>query len=72
MLQIRSVGLSLSLDKGLPLGSGLGSSAASAAAAAVAVNEIFGRKLGSSDLVLAGLESEAKVFWLNKTYGFYW
>lgn len=61
MLQIRSVGLSLSLDKGLPLGSGLGSSAASAAAAAVAVNEIFGRKLGSSDLVLAGLESEAKV-----------
>lgn len=61
MLGIRSVGLSLSLDKGLPLGSGLGSSAASAAAAAVAVNEIFGRKLGVSELVLAGLESESKV-----------
>ncbi|XP_057963725.1 homoserine kinase [Malania oleifera] len=61
MLGVRSVGLSLSLEKGLPLGSGLGSSAASAAAAAVAVNEIFGRKLGVSELVLAGLESEAKV-----------
>ncbi|OAY59251.1 homoserine kinase [Manihot esculenta] len=61
MLNIRSVGLSLILEKGLPLGSGLGSSAASAAAAAVAVNEIFGGKLEAKDLVLAGLESEAKV-----------
>ncbi|KAK3021493.1 hypothetical protein RJ639_046404 [Escallonia herrerae] len=61
MLSIRSVGLSLSLEKGLPLGSGLGSSAASAAAAAVAVNEIFGGQLSVSDLVLAGLESESKV-----------
>ncbi|XP_057494962.1 homoserine kinase [Actinidia eriantha] len=61
MLNIRSVGLSLSLHKGLPLGSGLGSSAASAAAAAVAVNEIFGSHLTVSDLVLAGLESESKV-----------
>ncbi|KAH0756984.1 hypothetical protein KY290_020477 [Solanum tuberosum] len=61
MLNIQSVGLSISLEKGLPLGSGLGSSAASAAAAAVAVNEIFGRKLSVDDLVLAGLESETKV-----------
>ncbi|GMY37667.1 homoserine kinase-like [Fagus crenata] len=61
MLGIRSVGLSLSLEKGLPLGSGLGSSAASAAAAAVAVNEIFGGKLGAEQLVLAGLKSEEKV-----------
>ncbi|KVH27466.1 homoserine kinase [Cynara cardunculus var. scolymus] len=61
MLNIRSVGLSLSLEKGLPLGSGLGSSAASAAAAAIAVNEIFGGKLPALDLVMAGLESEAKV-----------
>lgn len=60
-LGIRSVGLSLSLEKGLPLGSGLGSSAASAAAAAVAVNEMFGKKLNQDELVLAGLESEAKV-----------
>ncbi|RYR26118.1 hypothetical protein Ahy_B02g060277 [Arachis hypogaea] len=61
MLGIRSVGLSLSLQKGLPLGSGLGSSAASAAAAAVAVNEIFGNKLGVQELVLASLKSEEKV-----------
>uniref|UniRef100_A0A7N0T083 Homoserine kinase n=1 Tax=Kalanchoe fedtschenkoi TaxID=63787 RepID=A0A7N0T083_KALFE len=60
-LGVRSVGLSISLQKGLPLGSGLGSSAASAAAAAVAVNEIFGRRLGVQELVEAGLESEAKV-----------
>ncbi|XP_059308898.1 homoserine kinase-like [Lycium ferocissimum] len=61
MLNIQSVGLSMNLEKGLPLGSGLGSSAASAAAAAVAVNELFGRKLEVSDLVTAGLESEMKV-----------
>lgn len=61
MLGVRSVGLSLSLEKGLPLGSGLGSSAASAAAAAVAVNEIFGNKLGVDELVLAALKSEEKV-----------
>nr|KYP41074.1 Homoserine kinase [Cajanus cajan] len=61
MLSIRSVGLSLSLHKGLPLGSGLGSSAASAAAAAVAVNEMFGNKLGVEELVLASLKSEEKV-----------
>ncbi|KAG5556104.1 hypothetical protein RHGRI_006657 [Rhododendron griersonianum] len=61
MLDVRSVGLSLSLEKGLPLGSGLGSSAASAAAAAVAVNELFGRRLTVPDLVLAGLESESRV-----------
>ncbi|KAA3482580.1 homoserine kinase-like [Gossypium australe] len=61
MLNVRSFGLSLKLEKGLPLGSGLGSSAASAAAAAVAVNELFGAKLGVDQLVLAGLESEAKV-----------
>ncbi|KAG9458970.1 hypothetical protein H6P81_003478 [Aristolochia fimbriata] len=61
MLGVRKVGLSMSLEKGLPLGSGLGSSAASAAAAAVAVNEIFGRKLSEADLILAGLESETKV-----------
>ncbi|CAN6463986.1 unnamed protein product [Victoria cruziana] len=60
-LGVRSVGISLTLEKGLPLGSGLGSSAASAAAAASAVNELFGGHLSGRDLVLAGLESEAKV-----------
>eukprot|EP00252_Welwitschia_mirabilis_P017128 TRINITY_DN38012_c0_g1_i1.p1 TRINITY_DN38012_c0_g1~~TRINITY_DN38012_c0_g1_i1.p1 ORF type:complete len:383 (+),score=48.52 TRINITY_DN38012_c0_g1_i1:241-1389(+) len=61
LLGIRSVGISLSLRKGLPLGSGLGSSAASAAAGALAVNALFGNKLKKSDLVLAALESEAAV-----------
>ena len=61
MLSIKSVGISLHLHKGLPLGSGLGSSAASAAAAAVAVNELFGGHLSPLELVLACLESEAKV-----------
>ncbi|KAF3789085.1 Homoserine kinase [Nymphaea thermarum] len=60
-LGVRSVGVSLTLEKGLPLGSGLGSSAASAAAAASAVNALFGDLLSGNDLVLAGLESEAKV-----------
>ncbi|GJU38928.1 retrovirus-related pol polyprotein from transposon TNT 1-94 [Tanacetum coccineum] len=41
MLNLKSVRMSLSLEKKLPLRSGLGSSAASAAAAVVAVNEIF-------------------------------
>ncbi|KAK8938329.1 hypothetical protein KSP40_PGU016725 [Platanthera guangdongensis] len=61
MLGVRSVGLSLRLYKGLPLGSGLGSSASSAAAAAVSVNALFGGLLSPTELVLAGLESEAKV-----------
>lgn len=47
--------------QGLPLGSGLGSSAASAAAAAWAVNGLFGCPLSKSQLVLAGLASEAAV-----------
>ena len=61
MLGIRSIDLSLSLHKGLPLGSKLGSCATSAATTAVTVNEIFGGKLGSEELVLAGLKSEEKV-----------
>ncbi|KAL2928393.1 Homoserine kinase [Bienertia sinuspersici] len=61
LLNIRSVGLSLSLQKGLPLGSGLGSSAASAAAGAAAVNALFGSPLSDLQLVDAGLESETKV-----------
>ncbi|WIA14891.1 hypothetical protein OEZ85_001607 [Tetradesmus obliquus] len=56
-----SCGVSLTLHKGLPLGSGMGSSAASAAAAAWAVNGLFGAPLSKSQLVLAGLASEAAV-----------
>ncbi|KAF8056371.1 hypothetical protein HT031_006370 [Scenedesmus sp. PABB004] len=56
-----SCGVALTLDKGLPLGSGMGSSAASAAAAAWAVNGLFGSPLSKSELVVAGLASEAAV-----------
>ncbi|KAL2927839.1 Homoserine kinase [Bienertia sinuspersici] len=61
LLNIRSVGLSLSLQKGLPLGSGLGPPPASAAAGAAAVNALFGSPLSDLQLVDAGLESETKV-----------
>ncbi|KAI5059329.1 hypothetical protein GOP47_0025648 [Adiantum capillus-veneris] len=61
LLGVTSMGVSLSLHKGLPLGSGLGSSAASAAAAAVAVNALFGSPLSKDQLVLAALVSEAAV-----------
>mmetsp|Transcript_26650 Transcript_26650/g.44650 ORF Transcript_26650/g.44650 Transcript_26650/m.44650 type:complete len:418 (+) Transcript_26650:430-1683(+) len=57
----KDYGLSIVLDKGLPLGSGLGSSAASAGAAAWAVNELFGCPLSKEELVPAGLVSEAFV-----------
>lgn len=61
LLGVTSVGVSLCLQKGLPLGSGLGSSAASAAAAAVAVNALFGSPLSKDQLVLAALVSEAAI-----------
>ncbi|XP_058114996.1 homoserine kinase-like [Magnolia sinica] len=59
---VGSVGLSISVEKGLPFNdSRLGSSIASAAAAAVvAVNELFGRPLPVSNLIPAGLGSDAK------------
>lgn len=61
LLGVTDVGISLTLEKGLPLGSGLGSSAASAAAAAWAVNALFGGVLTRAQLVEAGLVSEATV-----------
>ncbi|KAF6149177.1 hypothetical protein GIB67_026033 [Kingdonia uniflora] len=47
--------------EGVVVRSGLGSSAVSAAAAVVAVNEMLDGVLSESKLVLAGLESEAKL-----------
>lgn len=61
LLGITNVGVSLTLQKGLPLGSGLGSSAASAGAAAVAVNALFGSPVSKVALVGPGLVSESYV-----------
>lgn len=51
-------GVRLWLHKQMPLASGLGSSGASSAAAAVAVNELLGRPLSQSDVVLSAMEGE--------------
>lgn len=55
------LGLELRVHKGLPLAGGQGGSAASAVAGAVAANELAGRPLGRSELLLAALEAEAAV-----------
>jgi len=54
-------GVTLRLEKGLPLASGLGSSAASAVAGAVAVNALFGSPLNRVDLLPACVEAESVV-----------
>ncbi len=54
-------GITLRLEKGLPLASGLGSSAASAVAGAVAVNALFGSPLSRTDLLPACVEAESAV-----------
>ena len=56
-----SVGLSLTVEKGLPLSGGQGGSAASAIAGAFAVNELIGRPLSQNDLLLAALVAEQRV-----------
>src|SRR5688572_17381161 len=60
-LMIRSSGVALSIQKGMPIGSGLGSSAASAVGAAVAVNALFGNSLRREELLPACVEAEAEV-----------
>lgn len=52
------VGLSIQINKMMPLGSGLGSSAASAAAALVATNELLGNPLQKKELVQFAMEAE--------------
>jgi len=56
-----ATGVSLTLEKGMPIGSGLGSSAASAAAAAYAVNLLIGSPLRKVELVGPCLAAEAAV-----------
>jgi homoserine kinase len=55
------VGVSLRIEKGLPLAGGQGGSAASAVAAAVAVDALLGRTLTAEELINAALAAEAKV-----------
>ncbi len=51
-------GITLAIDKKMPLGSGLGSSAASSAASVVAVNELLGRPFSKEELVAFAAEGE--------------
>ena len=53
-----SIGIELTLQKGLPIGSGLGSSSASTVAAVVAANELFGSPLSREELRPCAMEGE--------------
>ena len=55
------VGISLRIEKGLPLSGGQGGSAASAVAAAVAVDILLGKTLTTEELIGAALLAETKV-----------
>ena len=56
-----SAGLTLDVQKGLPLSGGQGGSAASAVAAAIATDALLGSALSRADLLEACLEAEAAV-----------
>jgi homoserine kinase len=53
-----AAGVRLWLHKQMPLASGLGSSGASSAAGAVAVNELLGKPLSPTEVVLSAMEGE--------------
>jgi homoserine kinase len=52
------LGISLSIQKGLPIGSGLGSSSASTVGGVVATNELLGEPLTRSELLPFAMEGE--------------
>lgn len=56
-----SVGVALSVEKGLPLAGGQGGSAASAVAGAVATNALLGNPLSKHELLLAALVAEERL-----------
>jgi homoserine kinase len=58
---VSTVGLVLTVRKGLPLAGGQGGSAASAVAGAVAVNHLLGSPLDPAALFAASLEAEAAI-----------
>lgn len=55
------MGISLRLEKGLPLSGGQGGSAASAVAAAMAVDALLGKTLTTKELIGAALAAESKL-----------
>lgn len=55
------VGITLTVDKGLPLAGGQGGSSASAVAGAIAANALIGNPLGRVDLLRAALLAEERV-----------
>jgi homoserine kinase len=57
-LRLDERGISLSIQKGLPIGSGLGSSSASTVAAVVAANTLLGELFNKSDLLPFAMEGE--------------
>jgi homoserine kinase len=61
MASAESVGLTLDIEKGLPLSGGQGGSAASAVAAAFAVNELLGSPLRREQMLDPCLDAEAAV-----------
>jgi homoserine kinase len=61
MASADSTGMTLEIEKGLPLSGGQGGSAASAVAAAVAVNELLGCPLSREGLLEPCLDAEAAV-----------
>jgi homoserine kinase len=56
-----SIGIALSIEKGLPLSGGQGGSAASAIAAAAAVNALLGAPLDANDVLRSALVAEERV-----------
>ncbi|XP_043693215.1 homoserine kinase-like [Telopea speciosissima] len=67
-LGIKTVGLSLSIEKGLPPSWSIESKAATDAAVLVAVNELFGRKLSVSELIQAGVDGLSLMEWEDPDY----
>ncbi|XP_059649944.1 homoserine kinase-like [Cornus florida] len=66
LLNIKSIGLSITIEKGVLIRADPGLTTAMAAAAGVAINELFGTPLLRSDLVPLIIDSESKV--LNYSY----
>ncbi len=57
-LQIKDIGLEVTLHKNMPLGSGMGSSAASAVVGVHALNELLGQPLSRKELLPYAMEGE--------------